>query len=142
MTAQAQQFNGWLVSESDECGLITNKMLQQIPANTFAIAAIGRETIGLSLFGHMHEKPDQPQNGEVQFAERTVAASTIRWELMEEPDFYGYSWEIPSEYLVDLAQSESIRMVVDGDHVIATLTLAERGQAVAHMARCMRGMGK
>lgn len=134
--AQAQQFGSWLVSEAFPCGLITNNQLQDIPVMGLGLNGDGPGEIEINVMGSISFN-GEPQSGEVVFAERRVTATNLQFGTMDEPDIYGIVWEIPSEYLVDLAQSDSILLRVDGQD-FTTLTLAERAPAVAWLARCLR----
>ncbi|MCG2840169.1 hypothetical protein L6Q21_04115 [Sandaracinobacter sp. RS1-74] len=136
--ASAQSFSQWRVSSSGGgCSVVTTKDMQpQIPSAGFGVNSEANNQFSLLVRGNMNVTTP-PKSAEVQFAGRSVKAPKIGFGKLGEPNLYGIAIYLDVEYLKDMAESPSFKIRLDGED-FATYSLAERGQVVAYIARCLR----
>lgn len=142
--AAAQQFQSWQVSSTNgTCGVLTTMEMQRIPSAGFSLFSERRDRFQMMISGNMTSDAP-PKSGQVVFAGRTAPVLDIQFvrrpnrsSLLD--DTFMIVIHLDTEYLQDVAQSPSFLVRLDGND-FAPFTLAERGQAVAYMARCMAHM--
>lgn len=140
LTAQAQELSRWMVSHTTtSCGLVTNNELQSIPSSGFGLSAEARDQVTILIRGNMDTDGEQPQSASVQFGNARAPARSVSLVLLDEPNNYGLLIVLDVEYLRLFAEAESFAISLDGDP-FATYALAERGQMVVALARCMRNL--
>lgn len=143
-TAFAQQFQSWRVSSTPgTCGVQTTMDMQRIPSQGFGLFAEQRDRFQILISGNM-TSDSPPRSGEVVFAGRTAPARQIQFVRVPSgnslvDDTFRLVVHLDTEYLQDIAETPTFMIRLEGND-FAPFTLAERGQAVSYMARCMGQM--
>lgn len=139
--AAAQPFSAWQISSTQgTCGVQTTMDMQRIPTGGFGFLSDRRDRFQMMMSGNMSTDVP-PKSGEVVFASRRAPVQEIQYVRVPSrnsllDDTFVLIVHLDTEYLQDVAQSQSFLIRFDGND-FAPFTLAERGQAVAYMARCM-----
>ncbi|MGE4322277.1 MAG: hypothetical protein AB7E60_04535 [Sphingobium sp.] len=142
--ASAQQFQAWRISSTPgTCGVQTTMDMQRIPTAGFGLFSARRDRFQMMMSGNMSTDVP-PKAGEVVFAGRRAPVLDIQYTRVPSrnallDDTFHLTIHLDTEYLEDVAQSQSFLIRFDGND-FAPFTLSERGQAVVYMARCMTRM--
>jgi hypothetical protein len=144
--AASQSFNTWrATSSAGVCGVQTTNSMQSIPTGGFGFFSDRRDRFQIMMSGYM-STDTPPGRGEVVFANRTAPMEAIQFTRVPSgnsllDDTFRLTVHLDTEYLRDVAESESFLIRFDGND-FAPFQLSERGQAVAYMARCMSEMAR
>lgn len=134
----AQQLTRWSVSSTaGVCGVMTTNQQQNIPSAGFGVSADTRDAITLLIKGYMTSDGSPIKEAVVQFGPHRERAQQINFSPLDDNGLYGLALRLPVSSLTRLAETPAFSIELDGEP-FATYMLAERGDMVVQMARCMR----
>lgn len=136
--ASAQALNRWIVNDQPgNCGMLTTMDRQAIPTLGFGLSAESRDTVTVLIKGNMNHDGVQPRTAEIRFGDIRSPAKSVGIFLLEQPDIYGITIALDVTHLRHFAEAPSFSVYLD-DEFLTSYSLAERGEMVANLARCMR----